>query len=1064
MALKGDLASVDLAQVFQMLALNQKAGILSIFTTSTWKALFFDQRGVTLHYNPYTFPDRVLEHLVRAGRLQEEKVQEAKDYLKTRGGTLEEALARMGAMGGEEFRREFSRQIEDEVYDLFFWHDARFEFLEGATEVPGKEGAIDENFFFNPDSVIMEAARRMDEWSVIRERIQDSSEVFGPAGELAGTQVLDLDDMALNVLDLVDGKRSVARIVEITGCSSFHVFKALATLCDRGQVRLLEPQELAANALECLSEGRMADGLNLLEKAAEAGIGGQEAHLTAAKAYQSLDELEKAAGHYKTYIEGLVAAGNLEEAISLLSEVIGLIPTDLRARERLLDLATQDGADLRKIRFDPLAEGRTLIDIYVEMGEFDRARAVVERLLEIQPGDLELMKSLVGIHSRAGDTRRVLELYEVMAGELLRRKDLMGAIKFLQKILLIDKERKDVSERIRQLYLQEERARSRRRGITTLIGAGVCLFLLAGLYSWYEVNSRKAFEGIEPAPYLEERNFAGAIGLYENFLRRYPLSLLRARAHERIAGLKAKEAAWVEQEEAARLRLEMERERRREAYQRHHRRYEELLRGEQKDLSAALAELGEAERLVRENGQKDDLAWARGVGLESNLADLRSYLEGAERLSESVGRSLQANNYRAAYLQARELLSKYSLSPLARTFEVPIRLVSRPEGAEVFFGGKPWFLEGRAVTTPCTVPVRPGCKVELELRKDGYRPEVRTLTVESQSPLKISMGPVPLAQTPLPGQPARGGAADGQRLLAALSGGRLVCIARGAGLLLWEAKLPGLLEVVAGPVISGDGVYIGTSGKSARCHDLATGRELWSVPLTGEIEAAPLPLPRGILFATTAGQVVLLEPLTGRTIWRTATAAGVHAAPALRGRQLFVPLASGQVAVLDADSGARGETFQAGGSIRSTPLLTADRLLAAATDGKVYGFPLDGRGRPWIFFHGVSLRHAALVDLGGGALLVGRDDGRLFRLDSGGEPTCEFDLQACLAGGPILVGKRIYVAVSERGGGDRLLCVDSETLIPNWEYPFQGPVVAPLTVLPDALLITCSDRNVYEFP
>ena len=30
MALKGDLASVDLAQVFQMLALNQKVGLLSI--------------------------------------------------------------------------------------------------------------------------------------------------------------------------------------------------------------------------------------------------------------------------------------------------------------------------------------------------------------------------------------------------------------------------------------------------------------------------------------------------------------------------------------------------------------------------------------------------------------------------------------------------------------------------------------------------------------------------------------------------------------------------------------------------------------------------------------------------------------------------------------------------------------------------------------------------------------------------------------------------------------------------------------------------------------------------
>ena len=48
MALKGDLASVDLAQVFQMLAMNQKVGLLMIQAPRAWRALFFNQRGVTL--------------------------------------------------------------------------------------------------------------------------------------------------------------------------------------------------------------------------------------------------------------------------------------------------------------------------------------------------------------------------------------------------------------------------------------------------------------------------------------------------------------------------------------------------------------------------------------------------------------------------------------------------------------------------------------------------------------------------------------------------------------------------------------------------------------------------------------------------------------------------------------------------------------------------------------------------------------------------------------------------------------------------------------------------------
>ena len=47
MALKGDLASVDLAQVFQMLALNQKVGLLAIESPTEERDLYFDERGVT---------------------------------------------------------------------------------------------------------------------------------------------------------------------------------------------------------------------------------------------------------------------------------------------------------------------------------------------------------------------------------------------------------------------------------------------------------------------------------------------------------------------------------------------------------------------------------------------------------------------------------------------------------------------------------------------------------------------------------------------------------------------------------------------------------------------------------------------------------------------------------------------------------------------------------------------------------------------------------------------------------------------------------------------------------
>src|SRR5262245_66273240 len=98
MALKGDLASVDLAQVFQMLALNQKVGLLSIQAPKAWRALYFDPRGVTLYYNEHTITDRVLGLLERRGSLPPDNLREARRHASTNGHSLVDTLLAEGAV------------------------------------------------------------------------------------------------------------------------------------------------------------------------------------------------------------------------------------------------------------------------------------------------------------------------------------------------------------------------------------------------------------------------------------------------------------------------------------------------------------------------------------------------------------------------------------------------------------------------------------------------------------------------------------------------------------------------------------------------------------------------------------------------------------------------------------------------------------------------------------------------------------------------------------------------------------------------------------------------------
>ena len=333
MALKGDLASVDLAQVFQMLALNRKVGMLSIQSPRTWRALYFDDHGVTLYYNEHTLLDRILASLVHSGQLGETSEHEVRDHASKAGGSLVDSLLAGGYLSEEDLDARFRSELEEDIYDLFFWKDARFEFFEGATSFEGREGVINERFTFATDMLIMEAARRIDEWDYIRERIPGALEVYRGVGGNA-----DLDETTAAIYDLVDGKRNVARLVEILGMAPFHTYKGLAQLLDEGMLEALPVGQLVSAGKHCAKEDRLQDAINLFEKAIAVGEGIPEAHILASEAYENSSEYELTVYHLKCVAEYHASEGHRKQAVETLRKAIDIVPTDLAARERLVEL------------------------------------------------------------------------------------------------------------------------------------------------------------------------------------------------------------------------------------------------------------------------------------------------------------------------------------------------------------------------------------------------------------------------------------------------------------------------------------------------------------------------------------------------------------------------------------------------------------------------------------------------------------------------------------------------------------------------------------------------------
>lgn len=93
-------------------------------------------------------------------------------------------------------------------------------------------------------SLLMEAARRKDEWELLRQKIPSVDgipEFVIPEGEDAGKQIT-LNTSEWIVLSKIDGRRSIREIAQSANLSLFHTCRLLYSLISTRLIELREPR------------------------------------------------------------------------------------------------------------------------------------------------------------------------------------------------------------------------------------------------------------------------------------------------------------------------------------------------------------------------------------------------------------------------------------------------------------------------------------------------------------------------------------------------------------------------------------------------------------------------------------------------------------------------------------------------------------------------------------------------------------------------------------------------------------------------------------------------------
>lgn len=231
MAIKGSLKEASLPDVLQLLALGQKTGCLSIADRSNFGYIYFD-KGRICYASIVNRRDRLGDILVKHQKITPDQLDAAiHRQAKEHGKKFGEILVSMGVLSQADLERYMRVQIEESVYYLFTWTQGTFNF-----EAEVRPERQDFLVSINPESLLLEGARRVDEWSLIEKKIPSFDLIFVVDKDRLAISEAQLTDPQQRVLPLLNGRRDVNEVIEESGLGEFEIGKALYGLITAGFV------------------------------------------------------------------------------------------------------------------------------------------------------------------------------------------------------------------------------------------------------------------------------------------------------------------------------------------------------------------------------------------------------------------------------------------------------------------------------------------------------------------------------------------------------------------------------------------------------------------------------------------------------------------------------------------------------------------------------------------------------------------------------------------------------------------------------------------------------------
>jgi hypothetical protein len=235
MKLEGSLDAFSLPDIFQLLSFTKKSGGLHLASDGCDGVVFFAGGQVT-GASADGSRQPLARRLIGAGAVDDEALAAAVRSA-TEGESLGvvKALLDHGAIDGELVRQAVTDQSVDAVFDLLRWQQGDFAFV--VEEVNPDDVGVS----LPIDSILADAESRTSTWDSVSQIVPSPQALLSMPVVLPADPQISREEWSL--LALVDGRRSVAELVDLTGSGHYAVVSTLAGLVTRGMLEVRDPAD-----------------------------------------------------------------------------------------------------------------------------------------------------------------------------------------------------------------------------------------------------------------------------------------------------------------------------------------------------------------------------------------------------------------------------------------------------------------------------------------------------------------------------------------------------------------------------------------------------------------------------------------------------------------------------------------------------------------------------------------------------------------------------------------------------------------------------------------------------